>query len=181
MAADDLSETAALAHYCAIAWISATERFDCLIPRRLLDAALPLTHDRAAALEELVEAGYWRVVDKSVEIVEHGGVIRQSLVSVDKKRSTDAKAAKSYRSRRDASVTDAATDSVTDSATESARDEPTEAAPRLPTCLPTGLDHEASPTTGRDTCTRCGRTSRQLDGGLCRRDECVRSRRRGAA
>ena len=32
-----------------------------------------------------------------------------------------------------------------------------------------------------DTCDRCGLPSAQLDGGLCRRDDCVKARRRGAA
>ena len=178
MATDDLSEAAALAHFSAISWLSSMEEFNCMIPRRMLDAALPLTTDRPAALAELVAAGYWREHPKSIEVVEHQGTIKSSLVSVDKKRSTDRKASQKYRDdqqQKAASVTDAATDAGADSGTESVA----ESSPRLPTYLttavtearddwPLGSENAATRTT--PPCDICGKSSTMsLVGGMCRR------------
>lgn len=142
MAADDLSESACLAHFQAISWVSGIEKFDCVIPRRLLASALPCTLDVAAAKDELVAAHYWFVLPNGdVELNDHAGFIKQSLVTVSKKRTTDAQSAKRYRDKQSpsaaASVTDGAADSVTQSDTASV--------PRLPTDLASYRQGEEPP------------------------------------
>ncbi len=141
MAADDLSEAAGLAHYQAIAWVSGTERFDCTIPKRLLPSALPCTLDVPAVTAELSAAHYWYVhPNGDVELLDHAGFIKQSLVTVSKKRVSDTRAAKSYRDKHQPSVTDAVTESVAAPDTESST--------RLPTELPTerkGDEHREVP------------------------------------
>lgn len=182
MAADDLSEPAALAHYCALAWVQSTERFDCTIPRRLLPVALPLTRDVAGVEEELAAAGYWRSHAKVVELVDHAGYVQQSLIRVGKKRRTDADASKRYRDKLRAdtpSVTDAATDVRYDAATDSDN----EHAPRLPTDQandpPRGENEGNGPPEG--ACRSCGEPSAFLLAGYCRRGECTEQRRKDNA
>lgn len=121
MFAADLSESAALAHFCAIAWLSAAEKTDCLIPKRGLGAVLPLNNDPLSAAEECVAAGYWRVhTDRYFELIDHAGTLRQSLVAVDKKRQKDREA---YERKRDkeadsASGLDSGSDSEPDSGSD---------------------------------------------------------------
>ena len=185
MARDDLSEAAACAHWSAIAWVSGTETFECVIPRRLIDGALPLTNDRPAAIAELVSRGYWCIHDNGdLEVLEHQGFIQQSLTRVGKKRKTDATAQQNarekQRAREAASAAESAAESAADGAADDVTDSVIESAPRLPTDLTTRQEVRVVPEqrgTEAKACVNCGKLSTYLVGGYCRADACVAARR----
>lgn len=135
MAADGLTQDAAMAHLCAVHWLHGHERDDGVIPRRLLPAALLFADDHALVAKELADAGYWRQhTDGSIEIVDHRDVLRQSLGATRAKRDKDRRGQQRQRDRkRDPSSDDA----------------PDESTATLPNYLTTDLDQSDTTETWR--------------------------------
>lgn len=182
-AADGLSSDVLMAHLEALGWLYSHERDDCVIPAKLLRSVMVVTEDPDVAKKTLDAFGYWKVrADGSVEVLEHGDTVRQSLFATNKKRGKDRQR---YERNRDedrdhASTSGGGPDSESASGTGIGPDSESESA--LPTYLTTAVTGATTQngTDGPADCRWCGEPSAFLDGGYCRRGPCIEDRKHDA-
>jgi len=107
-----LSDAAYRTHSEAIGWLYEVEDTSCKIPKRLF-RRFAGSEDAEAAVGELTGIGFWKDAGAVWVVVHHAGVVRQSIVAQQDKRSRDAKAQRRHRRKVSADVSaDVAAESV---------------------------------------------------------------------
>lgn len=95
----NLSDAAYRTHHEVIEWIYRVERMDCRVPARLV-RRIAGSDQHEAAIQELLDVGFWRRDGEDYEVVHHGDVIRQSIAAQVKKRDTEKIRQRRYRQRK---------------------------------------------------------------------------------
>lgn len=118
----DLTDAAFRTHFEAIEWLYRVERMDCHVPGKLV-RRIAGSEDHEAAVQQLLDVGFWRRCGDDFEVIHHGDVIRQSLAWQLKKREQD-KARQRKRRRRLAAEesADISTDNGADVSADVTRD-----------------------------------------------------------